>query len=103
VRLSQVRRDRDCLFRIAPRFGPRALIFAEISNQSQCFASLRVSKGVIRIEANRFIEVTNRFPKVLEIAALKMEMTLQISVMRFCVFGRWRGSGSFIRSQQRRL
>src|SRR6266446_6757176 len=70
----------------------------EISNKSPRFGSFCVSQSIIRIESDRLIEVTDSFAIILEIPALKMEMALEVSVMRFHVCRRTVLSG--IRSEQ---
>ena len=49
------------------------------------FGTLCVSQSIIGIELDRLIEVSDSFAIVLDIPTLKMEMTLEVSVMRFYV------------------
>src|SRR5439155_4275610 len=74
------------------------MLAGEVPNKGPCFGTLCVSQGVIGIEPDRLIEVADSFAIVLEITTLKMEMTLEVSVMRFRVL--WSTFLSRIRSEQ---
>src|SRR4030095_9486538 len=83
---SQSRRDRNGLLGIASRFwiDGRALA-GEIANKNPRFGTFCVSQSITGVEPDRFIEVIHSFAIVLEVPTLKMEMTLEISIVRFHV------------------
>src|SRR3954454_15588358 len=74
------------------------MLAGQVSDIGPRFGSFCVSQSIIRIEPDRLIEVTDSFAMILEIPTLKMEMTLEVRVMRFHV--RRRPSLSRIRSEQ---
>ena len=76
------------------------MLAGQVSNERPRFGPFRVSQSIIRIEPDRLIEVTDCFAIVLEIPTLKMEMTLEVSVVRFYVAGSTSLSRSILRSQQ---
>src|SRR6266850_1474549 len=61
------------------------MLAGQVSDIRPRFGSFCVSQSIIRIEPDRLIEVTDSFAIILEIPTLKMEMTLEVSVMRFCI------------------
>ena len=77
MRFCQRGRDRDGFLSIAPRFGIccRALA-GKVTNNSPRLGTLCVSQGIIRIELDCTIEISNGFTIILDIATLEMEMGL---------------------------
>src|SRR6266481_6540060 len=59
------------------------MLACEVSNKTPGFGTLGVSQGIIGIEPDRLIEVTDSFAIVLEIPTLEMEVALKVCVVRF--------------------
>ena len=83
MRLRQRGRNRDGFLRITARFRVRGWALAgEVPNHRPRFGTLCVSQGIIRVDIDCPIEVSNGFAIVLDVTAQKMEMALKISVVR---------------------
>jgi hypothetical protein len=76
------------------------VLTGEISNKTPGFGTLGVSQGIIGIEPDRLIEVTDSFAIVLEIPTLKMEMALKIRIVRFYITGSTSLRRTILRSEQ---
>src|SRR6266498_4308409 len=76
------------------------MLTGKVSDKTPGFGTLGVSQGIIGIELDRLIEVTDSFAIVLEIPTLKMEMTLEIRIVRFCIAGSTSLSRPILRSEQ---
>src|SRR5215471_15383065 len=63
------------------------MLASQVSNKSPRFGPFCISQSIIRIEPDRLIKVTDGFAIILQIPALKMEMPLQVSVVRFHTVG----------------
>ena len=93
MRLGQRRRDCHGLFRILACLRPCGLLLltAKIPDLRPRFGTLCIGQGIIRIQPDRLVEVTNSLAIVFEIASLVKIMTQKISIMRFCVCRRGPG------------
>jgi hypothetical protein len=89
ARLGQRGRNRDGFLRITQRFWIRGRPLAsEISHERPCFGTLCISQCITRVELDRLIVVTDGLAKIFDVTAQKMEATLKISIMCFCVVRR---------------
>ena len=67
MRLRQIGRNRDGFLRIASGFWIRGRALAgEIANNSPRFGTLCISQGIIRVELDRLIEVSDGFAIIFE-------------------------------------
>src|SRR5262245_1535325 len=84
MRFCQRRRDRDGFLSIAPRLRVCSWALAgKITNNGPRFRTLCVSQGIIRIELDCTIEVSNGFAIILDVTTLPMEVGLEISIVCF--------------------
>src|SRR4051794_27414559 len=100
MRVCEIRIDHDGLLGVASRRSPSLLVLlgAQIADDRPCFGALCVSQSIIGIELDCLIEQTDRLAKVLEITALEIKMTLEVSIVRLYALRRSPLSRSLIRS-----
>src|SRR5262245_32657872 len=84
MRFCRRGRNRHGSLSIASRLWVRRRALAgNVTNKSPRFGTLCVNQSIVRIELNCTIEESDGFTVIIDVAALEVEMALEVSVMCF--------------------